>query len=246
MRTQASTDVSQALAFTGVDQRRVEPSVDLWSDAYDRFNNWTRVSALVALSSYLEVYMKTIISLALESDPGAPRGASQKIDGAVLLKYSPHHSHFEEATQVVIGDWSKRLKLYKELFGSVPSTLYSLQGDLEKLRRLRNDAGHKFGRDMQEEDYRCRVEPIEMVRVGLPTLKKQLGVVEAAARAIDEHLVGHHIGSYEVLHFYHVKRPELWEAGSHARKLRKALGAIFGVGLSDQYSEAVKAYYENL
>jgi hypothetical protein len=246
MKNQLNANASQALAFSGIDQRRIEPTVDVWLEAYDRFNNWTRVSALVALSSYFEVYLKTIISLALESDPGAPRGASRRVDGVVMLKYGTHHSYFEDAKQVVIGDWSKRLKSYRELFGVVPSELQALQGDLERLRQLRNDAGHKFGRNMHEEDYRSRVEPIKMVQVGLPTLKKHLGVVESATRAIDAHLLGQHIGSYEMVYFYHTKHGELFEPGRHARKLRKALGAIFGIGFSDRFCEALKAYYENL
>jgi len=246
MKGQANSAASQALGFVGVDEGRLAPTIELWSRFYKGFNNWTRVSALIALSSYFEVYLRAIVSLALESDPGSPRGASRKVDGAVMLKYGTRHSYFEEASQVVVGDWSKRLRAYKELFGQVPSILQSLQGDLEKLRNLRNDAGHKFGRDMTEEDYRCRIRPAGMTQVGLPTLKLQLGVVEKAVRAVDEHLASQHVGAYEMIYFFHSRRNEVLETGTNVRRFRKAVGGVLGVGPSVKYCQGLKVYYESL
>ncbi len=246
MKGQANSPAYQTLGFSGVDEGRMAPTLELWAEFYKGFNNWTRVSALIALSSYFEVYLKSIVSLALESDPGSSKGASRKVDGAVMLKYGTSHSYFEEANHVVIGDWSKRLKVYKELFGQVPPALQSLQGDLEKLRQLRNDAGHKFGRDMNEKDYRCRVKPNDMTQVGLPTLKLQLGVVEKAVRSIDSHLASQHVGSYEMVYFFHSNQNQIFEAGTNVRKFRKALGGVLGVGPSVKYCQELKAYYENL
>lgn len=245
-RQQPGTSPAEALGFSGVDEGRLAPSVDLWEKSYTTFRTWVRVSALSALSSYFEIYLKTIATLAIESDPGAPRGASRRIDGAVLLKYGAPASSADVTKGLVIGEWSSRLKSYKKLFGSIPRPLQHLEGDLERLRRLRNDAGHKFGRDMKEEDYRCRMSPVPMTNVGLQALKKHLGAVDQAARAIDSHLASQHVGAYEMVYFYHLRRNDTMEPGNHVRKLKKALGQILGVGPSREYCQELKAYYEGL
>jgi len=219
VKNDPDASASQALRFSGIDERRLQPTVNSWSKFYADFGNWSRVSALIALSGYFEIYLRTMIGRALESDPAASQGAARRIDGAILLKYGSDYSRLKDADQVLIRPWSSRLKTYRSFFGQVPDSLKSLEGELEKLRVLRNDASHKFGRDMTEMDYRNRHRPLAMTRVGLPTLKRQLRNVEAAARAIDRHLMDRHIGAYEMVSFYH-SRASSFSPGQGARLFR--------------------------
>ena len=59
---------------------------------------------MVAITGYLEVYFKTVIRAALESDPGLVHGASKAVDGVVLLKANPKYSFKPETEEVMIGD----------------------------------------------------------------------------------------------------------------------------------------------
>jgi len=96
-----------------------------WSDTYNKFNTWTNLNALLALTSNLETYTATVVSLALESDPGLLFNSSKSIDGIALLKQGAKRNQFHDdiLTSITKGDWNARLSAYKKTFGSAPSGL---------------------------------------------------------------------------------------------------------------------------
>ena len=58
-----------------------------WSTAYNSFDNWCRLNMVIGLSSNLETYLASVISLALDSDPGQMLGITKRVDGVAVLKY---------------------------------------------------------------------------------------------------------------------------------------------------------------
>ena len=67
-----------------------ELSIRDWSNTYTLFSNWVVLNELLALSSYFETYLSSIISLSFESDPGLLIGCSHSVDGLLLLKQNSH------------------------------------------------------------------------------------------------------------------------------------------------------------
>lgn len=77
-----------------------------WSDSFNDFQNWVNLNALMALSSNLETYLSTCITLAIESDPGVLFDSPRSIDGAYLLKRNAKKStsHDDIIISVTKGD----------------------------------------------------------------------------------------------------------------------------------------------
>jgi hypothetical protein len=71
---------------TGDAVHRVPSPVSDWSKTFADSETWIRLSALMALASYLEVYLVSAIREALESDPGLLIGAPGAVDGGQLQK----------------------------------------------------------------------------------------------------------------------------------------------------------------
>lgn len=186
------------------DAHRINYPLQKWAENYDAFDNWVRLNALVSATGYLEVYLKTVIRLALESDPGVMIGATHAVDGVRLLKNQQGYSYKDEVVDCVRGTWGARLASYRQLFGSVPATVEQSTGDLDRLRVLRNGVTHTFGRNADDYDSLLDVTPKPFANVSVKNLKKNLGLIETVALAVDQHLGRSHIGEYEALYIYHM------------------------------------------
>src|SRR5690606_4210634 len=104
-------------------QKRIAPTLERWEKDFKDFNNWVRLSASVAVNSYMEIYLRNITSLAIESNPGLGIGAGGAIDGVKLLKSRPGYSYSEYAVHFTKGDWNTRIQHYERLFGEAPAKL---------------------------------------------------------------------------------------------------------------------------
>lgn len=230
------------------DQRTIKKEFKDWIINYQEFNNWTRLNCLMSLSSYFEIYLTTVISMALESDPGQLYSATKKIDGALLLKYSADYSHEDLTKQCTMGQWSKRISGYKALFNYIPSQLKSNEGDLEKMRKLRNNIGHAFGRDIEKSREKGVKQIKSIETLSLNQLKKYLNAVYQVAIGIDEHLLKNHIGAYETIYCFH-KLKAIFSSkhlsAERADAIKKKLG-VDGPGISKAYSVKLVDYYDKL
>ena len=89
---------------SGDDVRRLDPSVDDWYKNIREFENWNRLNSLVALLSSFEVYLSSVVSLSIESDPGLLLSATKIIDGVKLLKSNNgKHEFFKESERITKG-----------------------------------------------------------------------------------------------------------------------------------------------
>jgi hypothetical protein len=190
-------------SLPGNDITRINYSLGGWADNYEDFDNWVRLNALVGITGYLEVYLKTVTRLALESDPGLLLGAPHAIDGVRLLKMKKKYSYAEDATPCVRGTWHQRLAHYRRLFGHVPQPLERAISELEKLRKIRNGVTHTFGRSSDDYVSLINAKPKPLKKVKEEYLKKTLARVDDLAVVVDEHLGVSHVGEYETLYFYH-------------------------------------------
>lgn len=66
------------------DDRRIPKTYAQWKSFYREFSNYTRLNMLMLLSSCFETYLRTIVSLSLESKPGVIIKAPDAVDGWLL------------------------------------------------------------------------------------------------------------------------------------------------------------------
>lgn len=79
-----------------------------WSDTFDDFENWTILNSAMALSSYFETYLSSVICLALESDSGAMIGKPHTADGMELIKYKKQN---KQAIDEIVENCTKAIGL---------------------------------------------------------------------------------------------------------------------------------------
>lgn len=106
----------------------------------------------MSLCSCFEVYLRGILSLSMESRPGIIFDDKDAFDGTRLLKYNEKIMQYNNTTypfyknidKIIIGEWNNRILGYKDAFKTVPDILNNNIGELEKLRKLRNNIAHFF------------------------------------------------------------------------------------------------------
>lgn len=247
--------ISKAFSLSRSNQWAEFRKVSLWKDKFSDFDNWTRLNAALALFSYFEVYLHTVVCLALESDPGVQLGATRAIDGVKILKSERLHDSLQVAEECVKGDWTKRVNKYKSLFGQVPSQLVDEISELDQLRNLRNGVGHTFGRELTAYKSRIALHPAKMSRLSEDRLKKWLGLIHEIALSIDKHLGFEHIGEYETIYYYHQWLPtnrEPWQREGKAKSLRIdgafsiELNRILTNGPGAEFCKDLVSYYDSI
>lgn len=235
------------------DKQKAELFTDLkdWSGGFNEFQNWTNLNALLSLASYLETYIASTVSLALESDIGIIYGAPRSIDGVALLKHGDmKRSNISDlVTGCVKGDWNSRVSAYKSLFGKIPNVVESNISDLEAMRTLRNKVGHAFGRDIEDSRRKGIRKTAAMERLSTERLNKLQRLGKKVAAAIDSHLFLEHVAEFETVYFYHKLLPSLprhVHPNQRAVLLKKEIGRFGAQSAGKDYCSGLVAYYEAL
>lgn len=239
------------------DDRRMAPTFEEWKENYRTFLNFNRLNMILSLCSCFEVYLRSITSLAIESKPGIILGDSEAIDGAKILKCKKEYSVYNESTYpfykqvdtVCRGDWNSRVNGYKTLFGKAPEFLTDNIGELDKLRKLRNDIAHYFGREKSKYENPVVFEAEPAIRVTHERLIHYMKLVCEIVDIIDGHLYRDYIGSYEVLKYYMTYRDEriiTEPVKQRARALKKIMGTNHLKIVEISYYVEILKYFEEL
>ena len=97
----------------------------------------------------------------------------------------------------------------KRIFPSIPQILLDNIGELDRMRVLRNNVAHAFGRDIKT----ARLKGITILdkaeRLQLKRLQKWMGLIADIVRQIDIRFLNDHIGEYESIYFYHINRTNI-------------------------------------
>jgi hypothetical protein len=230
--------------FSTLLKTEIYQEASVYKRAYGDFVNWVRLSAVVALHSYLETFLRSAASLAFDSDHGLLIGAPRAADGLAMLKRRPRWSHSEDARCVSEGAWRDRLANVRRLFGSVPNELKERQDELEALRTMRHNAGHYFGRDLSLRDV-FNLDNKQMERVSESRLTTWLDCVHAAALACEK-LFAKHIGNFELLRVYHdLRSVEGVTFMNEVVRFRKIVGRELGRSPSKSYVKELIEYYRS-
>lgn len=232
------------------DDRRMAQTYSQWKSFYRDFSNYTRLNMVMLLSSCFETYLRTIVSLSLESKPGIIIKAPDAVDGWFLFRKNRDYGNYgskdyqfvEEINSVCQGDWNSRANAYIKFFESIPLSEKEIS-ELDDLRQKRNLVGHYFGREKQKYETPLFFEPSPVQRISHEKLIKYFNTVYAAVVKIDKHLHRDYIGSYDVMKYFyiHSESQDTFDtsAGEQAKELQKLLG---GLGFSPAGAE----YYRNI
>ncbi|WP_144551353.1 hypothetical protein [Peribacillus simplex] len=233
--------------LSGSNSERVASNLDDWSRHFKEFDNWTRLNALLSLNSYFEIYLSSVVSLAVESDIGLQFSASKSVDGLTIVKNGnpKRYSFFDISKEITMGEWSKRRKRFKEIFGSAPQELTTYEKDLETIRSIRNRVAHSFGRDIEKSRSRSQTDILEIERISLKRLQKFMSIIRTVARSIDEQLLNNHIGDYEAVFYYHEIKGNL-PVNNHVKGFKKELNSLYVKQKSALYCEELIDYYNSL
>jgi len=129
----------------------------------------------------------------------------------MVLKHgvSADYSFFDKSELITKGTWPQRIGNYQKIFKSVPQTLASSVSDLEKMRKIRNNVAHAFGRDIEKTRARETIEILPIERLSEIRLQKYMEIIRKISKEIDNQLLTNHIGEFELIHFYHRIKSEL-------------------------------------
>jgi hypothetical protein len=210
-KSHTRSDKTAVLLTLATTNRHVPSQLGMWADAYSDFDGWTQMSSIMAIAGYLETYIAQVATSALESSPSLVFGGGVFADGAAFLKINPKFDLYSYAEPLVRGDWQARMSAYSRYFGNCPFT--SQLSPLEKLRKLRNDTGHSFGRDIKSMKFAATSLVTALPKIGEPEIQSYLAVVEDVAQSIEKHLASTYIGQYEILKLLHRWLPQAKTSG---------------------------------
>ena len=243
---------SKAYEF-GLTEADKKQTVREWSDMNNKFRNWTRLSFMMSCCSFFENYIASIIKEVLESDPGVIIGFTHSVDGIKLMKYNGQLS--KDITDPIIknctkGDWQSRLGHLNRLTDKIPHILNDSISELEKIRKLRNDFGHAFGRDIQRsqnyfEPTISTIHPLSIAR-----FNKYHSIMRNIVRELDKALMQNHIGNFEPLLQFHTMYPTVRDLnkGEQMVRFKSALYNERNImhGANKKFCRALIDYYNTL
>ncbi len=243
-----TSDKSEKLFTFASGAPRVVATLGEWADAYSAFDRWNRMAAIVAIAGYLETYIAQVSTAALESCPSLIFGGGPKVDGAIYLKNNPRYDLYPYTEGLTRGDWQSRISAYKKLFGACP--FEPSLATLEELRKLRNDAGHSFGRDIKSMSFAPKWIVEKLPSISDTKMLSFLSLVDSVAENIEEQLASTYVGQYEIIKVFHRWLP----TASISIAQRKELAKAFSVHLNDitancypkQKAMGLIAYYASL
>ena len=252
LKKEGATKESKMSVFFGMrDDALTEKQ---WAQNYNDFENWTILNAAVALSSYFETYLSSTVMLSIESDPGVLLGASKSVDGAKLMKYGQFKkTEFGKVVEgCTKGDWSARISNLEKLFGTMPLSMTDKIAELERLRKLRNNVAHAFGRDIDKSRLYNVSQTVPVERLSFEKFSKWQHIIEVIVKDIDAILVQNHIGSFQPLMVYHQiytdsdKAVDNKSKGERIKKMKKQLGRDIDRKYGKTYCRTLVNYYESL
>lgn len=226
--------------------RRLNVDLGTWGRNFDHFDRWSRHASVLAIAGYLEMFLAQTCSTALESCPAIILGGTREVDGLGLLKTRTDYGFFDRVEPIIRGSWQSRIAAYKKLFGVCPFD--GEVAELERLRKVRNNAGHCFGRDI-ERLQRTESALVESLgKISDDRLVKFLALAERVAVGVEKQLGAAYVGAFELLRLYHTSRPKIRQIvgrREQADVFSKLVNGTIGSPCGKDYGEALIAAYEN-
>jgi hypothetical protein len=188
------------------------------------------------------------------SAPLCRHGLPQALDCTRLLKLGTEIPYDDDIRTVTMGDWTSRAKGFETLFGEVPPAISSNLKRLERIRKLRNDFAHGFGRSSDAVPGPSNSSAGTMTTLRARAFLTDIGTISKIAASVDKLLLAKFIGNFELLHFYHVwkTKPRIGKEASYSiqralarsfsRDAKCTVNAAFCAGLIAYYDAAYRLH----
>lgn len=262
---------------TGEHVRRIPQELEEWVRSIRMFENWNRINILISIISNFETYLSSVIRVAMEANPSllfnyiylspedflSPADSLsfedfEKIDGVIFLKkglfdkkgYKDLIDDIE--SKLTHGDWTNRTNTFYKLFPNAPAVFRNKIKELEDARKLRNNAAHSFGREIsQARENRNFNKLSNYDSLSEERLIKYFKLFSDLSTEIDNYLLLNHIGSYEIVYYYHknyVENNGLFEYdGETMIKLKRHLTSEQGTTTwGKEYLKGMIKYYHGV
>lgn len=198
-----------------------------WKKRISDKENWIRLNALLASTSYLEQYIYEITLLAISNDPGVLLGKSRTVNGVHFLKNNYKINGLNTVDNFTKGTWPSRYKQLKKYFVFFSEIDEQKINALEKIRIIRNKIAHRFGRDFVTDMAHFTRQSEVSVRLSENKLKEYLGIIKDTAEIIDLNLYKNHVVNFEIILYWHnwdkFEKHTSWNNWTIDRKLRYSL-----------------------
>lgn len=200
-----SGPISTVLNFGSDPGRRADTPIADAKDQLKEVDNWARLAAVVFASSSLELFVRRVVRLSLQSDPGLMIGVPRVLDGVVRLKSRDLPNVDQQVRDCTEDVWPAREEALAAVFQGRVTAVFANLSSLEFLRRLRNSVAHDFARMGHLKDFWYldpeQAEPQPVERISPDRLKRLLRVIGAVVTEIEER-ARQHIGSFELMVFW--------------------------------------------
>jgi hypothetical protein len=154
--------------------------------------------------------------------------------------------------------------MFGQYFGNVPTELKSNEGELEIMRKTRNNVAHAFGLDSSSMPVHAalllgarRSSFTTQVSVSDKRIARWLAMIDRSATAIDEYLLPNFIGGYELAAIYidwnrdiaafhraaGIKRDS---RGTKAKQLSRVLGTLLQHPVQWETAQEIMEFVDNL
>ena len=184
-------------------------SQTLVGDARSQFmevDNWIRLATVIYTASLLELFVRRVVTLALRSDPGLLISRPGIADGVTLLRSGERPDVRHRTQACTEGTWSKREHELQQVFGRRIRAVFENLKDLQAIQDMRNSIAHDFARTAKTKDFwyldPAQANPQPINRLSADRLQNMLRIVGVVAAEIEHVAIGH-IGSFELLLFWH-------------------------------------------
>lgn len=192
------------------DDRRLASTFEEWRGDFNEFQNYTQLNFLMLLNSCFETYLRTIVSIAIESKPGVIIQCKDAVDGVTLLRNRLGYGDIEDKEyqfsnaieSITKGTWQSRNGSYIKLFSNSPLSDDDIK-KLDELRTLRNRIGHFFARDDRYYKTPLYSDYRKAERLSHDRLISYFALVFSVVNQIDNHLQKDYIGSYDIIKYYY-------------------------------------------
>ena len=230
-----------------------------WSNALNDFQNWINLNTLLILAANLETYIAKVTKFSLLSDLGVLFGYDSHIDGIHLLKYA-QKDKIENMNKIIDdnivcftkGTGDSRINRLSKIFKNLDDNLLSNEiNALEKIRKIRNDLAHTFGREIERVQNNLTPEILPIKKISREQILKLQHTVWKVVKHIDIVLLNH-IGNYEAINIYHNLFSKMSDSqlnahiNMRANLFKKEYGRLGATPVNKEFCRDLVYYYENL
>ncbi|MCQ2974134.1 MAG: hypothetical protein MJ211_04920 [Bacteroidales bacterium] len=188
-----------------------ELTIEEFYKTFEIFKNWNKLNKIMALNCYFENYIKTLLDLAIKSNPEILK---DNRDGIFIIKnrlsYNYTLNEYDKAiNKCTKGNWKKRMNSIIEYFKiDDRKFINDWKNDdiiklFENIRNIRNSVGHSFGRELSSMPNWANTKIDKLKLLSEKEYLEYQKIIKKFVLDLDKFVLNNHIGCFQELYYYH-------------------------------------------